>query len=617
MRLALAIAAFTILIIHGLVFKQQFFHQWEQHQTAYFDQARGLAKNDAERAAVSGRSPQIEQLIVLNFGETRVDRCTTCHIASDDPRFENYAHPLKTHPYSAALGDTLKDGRWERRHKFADFGCTVCHDGQGRGLEPEYAHGIDPFWPEPLLGFVTQPGWRKDYAPKLKHVDYMQANCAQCHTDTSFAGTATVERGRKLFFANNCFGCHRIEGISDGTLGPDLTEAGKKYKLDYLWESIDEPRANLATSFMPKFNLADDDIRALVVFLKSRKGRNFAETEIQRFRIRETNGAELVQATVKPVEVRPGAERDTGEKLIHDRSCTACHKLGDRDGGIAPDLTYEGLGRDADWVLSHFENPRSREPDSNMPTFRYTSDEFRAMTAYLGSLKTAPPATAPEQTYKTLCERCHGEKGNGQGKIAIYLDPYPRDLTKAGFMNSKTYDRLIHSVEEGVPGTSMPAWGKIIGDQQSRAVLDYVLTTFTKEPRRALKPHNVPDSNPVVSSADSIARGEATFVHRCSGCHGKKADGKGPNSVDILPRPRNLRNSWFVNATEDRRLFDSILYGVQGTAMPAWIDYGLTNNDAGDLINFIRSINNSARNGLTPARADRERDITPVAALTH
>ena len=40
--------------------------------------------------------------------------------------------------------------------------------------------------------------------------------------------------------------------VSEGTLGPDLTEAGKKCKIDYLWESIVEPRANLATSFMPQ-----------------------------------------------------------------------------------------------------------------------------------------------------------------------------------------------------------------------------------------------------------------------------------------------------------------------------------------------------------------------------
>ena len=55
MRLALAISAFVILIIHGIVFYDQFFHKWESYQTAYFDQARALSKTDNERAAVSGR----------------------------------------------------------------------------------------------------------------------------------------------------------------------------------------------------------------------------------------------------------------------------------------------------------------------------------------------------------------------------------------------------------------------------------------------------------------------------------------------------------------------------------------------------------------------------------
>ena len=87
----------------------------------------------------------------------------------------------RTHSYSAALGDTLRNGHWERRHKFSDFGCTVCHDGQGRGLETKYSHGEDPYWPEPLLGYVTQANWRAEFKPHLRGVEYMEANCAQRH----------------------------------------------------------------------------------------------------------------------------------------------------------------------------------------------------------------------------------------------------------------------------------------------------------------------------------------------------------------------------------------------------------------------------------------------------
>jgi sulfur oxidation c-type cytochrome SoxX len=597
MRFALAISSFVILVVHGVVFYNQFFHEWERHQVSYFDQAHGLAKTDAERAAVSGRSPRVEQYIVTSFGDTRVDRCGTCHAAVDDPRFEKYANPIKTHPYSAAMGDRQVDGKWERRHKFSDFGCTVCHDGQGRGMKPEYSHGEDHYWPDPLLGYVAQHGWRAEFVPKLKGIEYMEANCAQCHTEEGFRGTSHVEKGRKLFFATNCYGCHRIEGMSDGTLGPDLSEAGKKFKLDYLWESIVDPRASSATSFMPKFNLSDEQVKDLVIFLKSRKGKNLAETEIQRFRAKVAEGADVVQATVKPVAIQPAAIVQQGEKLVLDRACMACHKLGERDGGIAPDLSYEGMLKSSEWILEHFRNPRQTVPDSIMPTFRFTDAEFRAMTAYLGGLKPAVTFANGEATYKALCQRCHGDKGDGHGPIAIYLDPYPRDLTKAGFINSKPYERLLDSIKHGVAGTSMPAWDTTLGDDRAKAVLDYVLAQYTKEPRRELKARKVPESNPAAMSDASVARGEAMFVQRCSGCHGRKADGKGPNSLDILPRPRNLRNRPFVSSVNDKRLFDSILYGVQGTAMPPWIDYGLSQNDVGDLVNFIRSINKPAQGG--------------------
>jgi sulfur oxidation c-type cytochrome SoxX len=600
MRLALAIAAFVIFIIHGLVFYDQFFHKWESYQTAYFDQARALAKTDAERAAVSGRKPRIEQTIVTTFGEDRVDRCATCHIGSDDPRFKDHAQPLRAHPFSEALGDRQINGKWERRHKFSDFGCTVCHDGQGRGLETYYAHGEDHYWPEPLLGYLTQHNWRTDFKDKLKNKELLQANCAQCHTEENFKSTPLVAQGRQLFFQKNCYGCHKIEGMASGTLGPDLSEVGKKFKVDYLWESIVDPRANSKTSVMPRFNLNDNEVTALVTFLKSRRGINFSETSLDRYR------ATLAGKEAKPAEPAvPGTPSTVaaaapsvalGEKLINDKSCLACHKLGATDGGIAPDLSFAGLVRDDQWMMEHFRNPRALVSDSIMPSFNFPDADFTALTAYLKTLSKPPAFTTPAEFYQNTCARCHGEKGDGKGLIAIYLDPYPRDLTKAAFMNSKSDDRLLTAIKEGVAGTSMAPWGRVLTDEQVRSLLAYVRQTFMKDKPRPLKERDLPTTNPVALSAQSSARGDQIFQLRCTGCHGKKADGKGPNSLDILPRPRNLRNGPFINATSDRRLFDSILYGVQGTAMPPWIDYGLSKNDVGDLVNYLRSLNQNASN---------------------
>jgi sulfur oxidation c-type cytochrome SoxX len=606
-RFALAIASFVILIIHGMVFFDQFFNKWERHQVAYFEQAKSMSKSEAERSALEGRRPKIEQILVTQFGESRVDRCTTCHIAADDPRFKEFAHPLKSHPFTEALGDKPNDQGWQRRHKFSDFGCTVCHDGQGRGLETFYAHGEDHYWPQPMLGYVTQHNWRADFKDQLKDKELMQANCAQCHTEENFKSTPLVTRGRQLFFEKNCYGCHRIEGLANGTLGPDLTEVGKKFKVDYLYESIVDPRANSATSFMPQFGLSGEEVKALVVFLKSRRGINFAETSLDRYRAGLIKSAGATVAP--PAGAKPGAASAVlapagtpspsllaqGEKLFGDRACAACHKLGNRDGGIAPDLSFEGLLKDEKWMMEHFQEPRSHIKDSIMPTFGFANSEYEALTKYLASLITPPPFTSAAEAYRNFCSRCHGEQGDGKGRIALYLDPAPRDLTKVSFMNSKPEERFVKSIKEGIAGTSMPGWGRVWNDEQIRGLLAYIQQGFVKEPRRELKPRNLADVNPVAVSEPSVRQGEQLFLQRCTGCHGRKADGKGANSLDILPRPRNLRNADFMNSISDRRLMESIMYGVQGTAMQPWIDYGLSQTEVGNLVNYLRSLNPGKR----------------------
>jgi len=593
MRAALAVVSLLVLIASGLIVYEGLQSHWQDTQKAYFEQALVHAKTQAEQAALAERTPRIEQTIVTAFGDERIDRCQSCHIAVDDPNFTTGSEPLRTHPYSAEMGDLYRNGRWERRHKFSDFGCTSCHDGQGHGLEKADAHGEDEMWPAPMLGYTIQKNWKSEIAVHLHDKDYIEANCAQCHTEGDFEGTSWVTRGRKLFFEKGCFGCHRIEGLSSGTLGPDLTEEGKERKLDYLWGHIVDPRDYTPASIMPKFKLSDDERKALVIFLKSRRGATNTESSVARYEM-DVSAVPPTPESVGAVESKIAAASTPaarGEQLIAGYACLSCHKLGDKDGGISPDLSYEGLMRDQDWLVAHFRTPRSRIPDSNMPAFGLPDTDYQDMAAFLLTRTAPPPAMTPADAFKALCARCHGENGDGKGITAIYLDPAPRNLTSAEFMATKPRERFIDSIHKGVLGTSMPPWGKALSDDQIDNLLDYVYATFVRERPRRLQPRNVPDVNPVPMSQASIDRGEATFMARCTGCHGKKADGKGPNSLDISPRPRNLRNSAFISSVSDHRLFESITYGVEGTAMPSWIDYGLEKNDIGDLVNYIRSLN--------------------------
>ena len=336
-----------------------------------------------------------------------------------------------------------------------------------------------------------------------------------------------------------------------------------------------------------------------MIFLKSRRGVNFAETSLDRYKAHVANIA---------VVIPPGtAGEKAGEQLITDRACTACHKLGDADGGIAPDLSYEGLIRDDDWLMEHFQNPRSRVPDSIMPAFRFPAEDFQRLTAYLGSLKTPSAGARPPRRPTRRCARAAtARRATATARWRWYLDPSPRDFTKAAFMTSKPRERFLESIHDGVAGTSMPPWGERARSRsRSDGVLDYVLHDLHRKSRHeSSKPRKVPEHESGGDAAPaSISHGEQIFLQRCTGCHGRKADGKGPNSLDILPQPaQSAQHVVRGQHVPTGACSNPFCYGVQGTAMPAWIDYGLTQNDVGDIMNFIRSHQSRNRASSMPAK---------------
>ncbi|MEC9415600.1 MAG: c-type cytochrome [Pseudomonadota bacterium] len=72
--------------------------------------------------------------------------------------------------------------------------------------------------------------------------------------------------GQKLFHEYNCIACHQFYGLG-GHMGPDLTNA-MSYRGDNVGEII--ARAFLANggNGMPNFKLSEDEILALIAFLK-------------------------------------------------------------------------------------------------------------------------------------------------------------------------------------------------------------------------------------------------------------------------------------------------------------------------------------------------------------
>jgi len=344
------VSVISLIITTGAVIFRNENFEWKKYQKKYINLALEKTKEEKIKKIIKNKKIGISQIIVRDFGEERIDRCTTCHIAIDDNRFKNESNPLKSHPEIINF------------HPYRKFGCTVCHDGNGRGLTSYDAHGEDHYWIRSLLK-----------GPMV------ESSCSKCHQYPYLKETEKLKAGTELFFSKACYACHKIEGLSNGKLGIELTEAGSKWDLHYLKESIEDPKANNPESMMPELKLTTDEIENLLIFMRSLTGENLVEGPVQ------THNKLKIWKNLKRPEVEISIE--SGKKLFNSFGCTGCHQVNGIGKLVGPELSYVGLQRTRDWLIQHFIDPRSLIAGSLMPDFIFSKSELEAITMYLISLK--------------------------------------------------------------------------------------------------------------------------------------------------------------------------------------------------------------------------------------
>ena len=178
--------------------------------------------------------------------------------------------------------------------------------------------------------------------------------------------------------------------------------------------------------------------------------------------------------------------------------------------------------------------------------------------------------------FRKHCVQCHGTTGDGMGPTSALLAPYPRDFRRGSFKfkstpigKKPTHSDLVKTLENGVPGTAMPAFGTLNRSKEFSEDVDalahYVrFLSIRGEVERRLIFALINDEEAVDLgsqiatgvaaswvSADSsvvarpslsegllsgdqrheaIERGKEIFLSEltaCSKCHGKEGDGKG------------------------------------------------------------------------------------------
>jgi mono/diheme cytochrome c family protein len=88
--------------------------------------------------------------------------------------------------------------------------------------------------------------------------------------------------------------------------------------------------------------------------------------------------------------------------------------------------------------------------------------------------------------YDANCATCHGTAGDGKGPRAYFINPKPRDFRDAAFRSGANRPMLFAAVANGRNGSEMPAWNKVLDDQQIADVAEYVFQAFI-QPKAAPK----------------------------------------------------------------------------------------------------------------------------------
>lgn len=85
-----------------------------------------------------------------------------------------------------------------------------------------------------------------------------------------------------------------------------------------------------------------------------------------------------------------------------------------------------------------------------------------------------------EKMYMATCATCHGNKGDGQGPRAYFIRPKPRNFIDPTFRASFNRTALYTAVANGRLGTEMPAWSKVLTDQEMTDVSEFVFVRFIR-----------------------------------------------------------------------------------------------------------------------------------------
>ena len=238
----------------------------------------------------------------------------------------------------------------------------------------------------------------------------------------------------------------------------------------------------------------------------------------------------------------------------------------------------------------------------------------------------AQDTTAGKAVYVKWCAGCHGDAGAGDGPAARYMLPRPRDFTGAVYKIRSTASGqlpmdadLLRAVDQGLPGTAMPAWAKRLSDRERRDVVAYIKTFSAFFTDTSQHPKALVFSRPPGGGPEALKVGRQFFDSiGCRKCHGLQGRGNGtsaPTLHDDAGNPifaADLTQNWrFRGGGEVEDIYHRLRTGLDGTPMPSFSDQidqkFLTDEQLWHVAQYVRS--------LSPERVPEPEDVIHAARV--
>ncbi len=292
---------------------------------------------------------------------------------------------------------------------FRSYGCLSCHAGPGAPKGEKFGPDLDGIGDKKAFSLDfgrradlprTLPAWlaAKIQAPRSFAQGLKMPTPGFSAEDTRAIVTALLSLGAQpvpeayrftlpgpsallpggevgdLINRYRCLSCHQFGDRGGDISTAPLTFEGSKVRRDWLADYLvlSYSLRPILEERMPVFRMPREDATRLADAIES----FYVDPEIP----------------TDPFAGHPASDSDAteGQRLYVTLGCRACHILGSSGGYYGPPLTDTGKRLKSGWVYTWLKGPQRWKADVRCPNYGLTDTDALRLTAYLGTLRSAP-----------------------------------------------------------------------------------------------------------------------------------------------------------------------------------------------------------------------------------